>query len=142
MQPRALSLEPVLIFSFACLVLVVAPLVVAVVWKSRTSIRIVVALIGVIGCSFCFFRLGEAVGRSKSWYHWRRAYQEPLVQLRHYIAEAHTNRNAQAIDAFCREFAKQEPWRYGREPLFETGSFKSFVDVLSGSGVIQTNVQR
>jgi hypothetical protein len=86
--------------------------------------------------------LGEAVGRSKAWYHWRSEYQVPLVDLRLYIEHAHTNGNTQAIDAFCREFTKQNPWAYGREPLFKPGPFRSFVEVLSGSGLAETNAAK
>ena len=135
-MPHALSLEPVLIVSMLIALVGVVPLVGFIAWKSRASVRAITTVLAVIACSTYFLWLGEAVGRSKAWYHWRWNYQAPLEQLRYSVAEAYTNGNTQAINRFCGEFAKQNVNAYGREPLFEQSSFKSFVEGLS-----QTNTQ-
>jgi hypothetical protein len=136
MTPHALSLEPVLMLSVLIVLVVVIPLVGFAAWKFRVAVRVSCTVLAVAACSIYFLWLGEAIGRSKAWYHWRSEYQDPLVQIRDYVAEAYTNGNTQSIDRICREFVKQDVWKYGREPLFSKGSFRSFVEALG-----QTNVQ-
>lgn len=136
MKPHALSLEPLLILSVLIALVVVVPLLGFVAWKSRPGVRVSTTVLAVAACSIYFLWLGEAVGRSKAWYHWRSEYQFPLEELRYYVAEAYTNGNTQSINRFCREFVKQDVEEYGREPLFAQGSFRSFVEALG-----QTNVQ-
>ena len=139
MQPKALSLEPLIILSLGVLLFVVTPFLVWVVWKRRAIFRVSVVVLAVVTCSFYFLSLGEAMGRSKAWYHWRREYKDPLEDLQNYLAEAQASGNTRAIDAFCREFARQKVPSYGREQLFRSSAFRQFVESIKPPGSYRTN---
>ena len=136
MRPHALSLEPVLILS--CAVAIVCIVVLAViVWKCNRVARTLAVVASFMACFLYCLWLGEAVGRSKAWYHWEWQYHGPLQTLQRDINRAMTNGNTQVFDYFTSEYIKQDIQAYGREPLFQESAFNAFIQRVDA--VSQTN---
>jgi hypothetical protein len=127
MQPQFLSLEPLVIGSFALLHICVVPVLFWSAWKLRPAWRAAITVLTVAGLSIYFYRLGEAARRSKAWYHWRSQYQHPLVTMQAHLkqlSEAETN---SPLKEFCEKFAKENVQGYGREELFSESLFSQFI---------------
>ena len=133
MQPGMLSLEPLVLLSIAFFFVMALPLLGLVIYQASPIKRLIFALPCIL--AFCGYSLwlGQAMGRSKAWYHWRTEYQQPLWNLHYFISESYSNKNPIALDEFHRRFAAENVQAYGREILFERGPFSTFVQNLTES---------
>jgi len=128
MTPNALSLEPVIFLSALFFVFGILPTVFLFELKARLRIRAVIVIGTLIVTVLLSFRLGLATGRSMAWYHWRSEYQEPLRNLQVIEQDFVKAGQTQEIYRIALEFTKEQIDQYGREPLFEKGKFRQFVD--------------
>jgi len=134
MQPKFLSLELIMLGSAALLVIIIVPAVCFCAWKLRAGWRVVATGVAVVSLSVYFFWLGQAVGRSKAWYHWRSEYQYPLENMQIHLNELASENSTDALKQFCTRFGKENIQAYGREELFHQSRFNEFVTIETGAG--------
>jgi ABC-type antimicrobial peptide transport system permease subunit len=132
MQPQFLSLEPLMLGSFALLLICVLPVLLLSTLKLRPTWRAATTVLSVVGLSVYFFWLGEAVGRSKAWYHWRSQYQGPLNLMQAHMKQLAEAQTEDALKEFCEKFAKENIQGYGREELFSKSPFNEFITTEAG----------
>jgi hypothetical protein len=128
MTPKALSLEPVILFSTLLFLFVVLPVVFLFELKARLRIRATLVIGILVLAVFLSFRLGLASGRSMAWYHWRSEYQDPLRELQLLQRDLLEEGKTQAVYQVALEFSKENVEAYGQEPLFKKGKFSQFVE--------------
>ncbi len=130
MQPAALSLEPVILFSALIFLAVILPSAVWITWRCGPRVRIPAVVIGATALVFLSFSLGHKTGLSMAWYHWRAEYKDPLwewqIKTQDYLGAGNTNALIRAAQIFTNENIQA----YGREKLFNEGAFKQFVTKL------------
>ncbi len=90
-----------------------------------------------MGLAAYFFWLGQAVGRSKAWYHWRSEYQQPLKELQFHLNEIVERKDVSTLEELCRRFGKENIQAYGREELFAPSPFSQFVRRETGYGRVE-----
>ena len=128
MQPKALSVEPLVIMSGLVFLFGILPLVAWITWKWRPNHRVPVIVLGLIVIVWQTFTLGRMTGLSMAWYHWKSEYKEPMwcwqIELSDMLKAGDTNGVVRSV----RRFADENINAYGREKLFERGKFREFVE--------------
>lgn len=133
MQPRALSLEPFILFGIIFFIFGVLPGATIVAWKFGVRMRVLIINLSLIVLTVGSFFLGKATGRSMAWYHWKTEYKEPLWELQAEVSEALKDGDTNRLIRIVRAFRSETISDYGHERLFERGKFREFVEhVKSG----------
>jgi hypothetical protein len=130
MVPKMLSLELPYLLSI-CVFLIALPCLVGfVAFTLGPKTRAVICAFAVFTTGAYGLWFGQAVGRSKAWYHWRSQYQDPLFDWQLQQAQLIKNHDTNELMRMAQEFQKERISGYGREPLFGASKFHEFVDRL------------
>jgi hypothetical protein len=131
MQPKALSVEPLMIFGTLFLAFVLVPILCVLNWRLGAKARVLGTAPVLILLAWICFSVGQMVGRSKAWYHWRFEYYLPLAELRLYVSDLVEQDRKDALAQVAKRFSREKVESYGREGLFEKSDFRKFVEEVT-----------